>query len=228
MILTLCFCSFSFAPKNTIKSCETESLSTLDRLVTALSLLVCMVLCTCASLCVHAWDCEHAMHHFHTCTSTFFSWQHLCLHSVLFLHLDQHRLQQVESCLFFFCLFSWFKVKSAQEAPLIFFLIFRLVVSSLESLESCFAVGSSSEKVKRKTDEDFQHHVLKKCLNLFAFFGRIVDCMSLTLCRRRIRLQRWSWPLYSFPCQPLQVCSSRQRDFLQACTPVELPTTTIR
>lgn len=30
-----------------------------------------------------------------------------------------------------------------------FFFKFRLVVSSLEALESCFAVGSSSEKVNK-------------------------------------------------------------------------------
>lgn len=30
-----------------------------------------------------------------------------------------------------------------------FFLKFRLVVSSLEALESCFAVGSSSQKVDK-------------------------------------------------------------------------------
>lgn len=48
------FLFFFFCSKKTIKSCETESLSTLDRLVTALSLLVCTVLCMSASLCVHA------------------------------------------------------------------------------------------------------------------------------------------------------------------------------
>lgn len=47
------FLFFFFCSKKQL-SCETESLSTLDRLVTALSLLVCMVLCLYASLCVHA------------------------------------------------------------------------------------------------------------------------------------------------------------------------------
>lgn len=41
-------------------------------------------------------------------------------------------------------------VKSIEEVELAFPLYYRLVVSSLEALENCFAVSSSSEKVNIK------------------------------------------------------------------------------
>lgn len=148
MILTL-FCSFSFAPKNTIKSCETESLSTLDRLVIALSLLVCMVLCMCGSLCVHACDCEHAIHPPpHNNDKQFLLLTFILSFSVVW----QFRIAPQQHCngLRFASFSVWLiEGQSCSSSSVdLFFLNFRLVVSSLEALESCFAVGSSNEKVK--------------------------------------------------------------------------------
>lgn len=148
MILTL-FCSFSFAPKNTIKSCETESLSTLDRLVTALSLLVCMV-CACVAVCVSMLAVVNMPYtHIYTATTNILLLTFILLFGVVL----QIRIAAQRHCNGLrFASFSALLHKSqscSSSSDDISFLNFRLVVSSLEALENCFAVGSSSEKVRR-------------------------------------------------------------------------------
>lgn len=95
---------------------------------------VCQFVCPCLRL----WTCHASFPHIYNIyfLTTFF----LAFNVVMAFRSAQTATGWNE---LFFCLFGWFKV----EAVLIFFFNFRLVVSSLEALESCFAVGSSCEKV---------------------------------------------------------------------------------
>lgn len=67
---------------------------------------VCQFVCPCLRLWTYHAPSPHL---YNNNQIILFSWQHLFLHSV-FLHLDQHKLQEVEICSFF-CLFGWFKAK---------------------------------------------------------------------------------------------------------------------
>lgn len=51
--------------------------------------------------------------------------------------------------IFFGVCLVYLRCKKGNSLILLLFFKFRLVVSSLEALESCFAVGSSNEKVNK-------------------------------------------------------------------------------
>lgn len=72
--------------------------------------------------------------------------------------------------LFFKCV--WLILRWNLGSSLILFFYFRLVVSSLEALESCFAVGSSSEKVKQINSlrENLKPFVLTLGMVVTAYF----------------------------------------------------------
>lgn len=143
-----------------------------------------------------------------------FNWVYFWCSDVLEVfdsYLHCYELCGFKAYIFFFHFYINIRLR-----PVFFFP--RLVVSSLEALENCYAVGSASEKVSKTWYPDgiLRTNREKNIIVIKLVF--VLLWVTVHLFRRKAKPLLWRWLLFCCPCLLLLESSSRPKAFWPVCT----------